>query len=688
MRFFSRIGSWLRTRGATTTTALAPTAATPSLDPEVLARLPQTPPEAFQRRLLEALDASRQALQVVTLDPTIRMIAMSQREASGGGDDAEIDLALRRVESGTTPLSSLTWSALRDARPPFSPPPSVWGGELAHLLDGDAGLIFFIDVDAVATAVAQAADQLGFATAIEEDGAVVRISDGRFCAVVGTSTVIAEALWTGCGPLTAVMRRVRQVPSELRSFVSLLRGLERRFVGDRFEVVGDHIVVRSAAVPARRIDYRHLAAAARASGLAVDSFLRGAGLADLIERDGGNDSDVVMLLRSPAWAKAWPEALSRPHDEGGVVCLARQDPAGRISPIRTAPGDDVERFLFLEREARRQLPFLQLEGHAFVVEQARSTRTMSSPAGRALAFVGDKAASLLLDAALVRGLCEQLGPVPDAVDVCTVTENIVIVSPINAPATVLEEARHRATRLESDLFDDGADALDINQRMVLPDHGAGIFDLTIVPDEFFQLCEQADDNGDLGRAHADYLRGLAFEALELTDKAVRSFEKAIRARSDDGELHLALGRSLCTLGEHDRAVTVLTRASAALPEHADAHNALGVALYKTGATTRARASFLTAVHLSPDDVSYLVNLARTCCDESLFNEARVVLEHALVIEPASAEAHATMAVLLHRTGQRSLALHHARTALAEQPDDDTVQQLLRMLDDDDVSNVS
>ncbi|HEY1098000.1 MAG TPA: tetratricopeptide repeat protein, partial [Myxococcota bacterium] len=413
--------------------------------------------------------------------------------------------------------------------------------------------------------------------------------------------------------------------------------------------------------------------AARASGLAVDTFLRGATLNDLVERDVSGadiDGDVVMLLRSPAWAKAWPEALVREHDEGGVIMLGRESRDGRVSPIRRAADDDEHRFAFLEREARRQLPFLQVAGHAFILDDGSA---------RVITFIGDRAATLLLDGALLRGLWEQLGPVPDAVDVCTITENVVIVSTLHAPALLLEEARHRAVRLEADLFDDGADPLDINQRLLLPDHGAGVFSLTLVPDEFFQLGDQADEIGDFGRAHGEHLRGLAYEALGLIDKAVRSFEKAARARVDDGHIHFALGRALSAQHEHERAVAVLTRAIIHLDDNADAHNALGVALYKTGSVTPARAAFLKAVHLAPDEVSFLVNLARTCCDEELFTEAKTVLEHALRMEPSSAEAHASMAVLLHRTGERQRALHHARVALAEHPDDDTVQELLRML---------
>ena len=212
--------------------------------------------------MLEAMEASRRGVQVVQLDPTVRLIAMSQRDAS---DDNDIDNALRSVETSGVQWSSLTWSALRDARPPFSPPPTEWGGELSHLLDGDAGLIFFIDIEAIAVAVSQAAEQLGLTAIIEDDGGVVRVSDGRFQAMLGTSTIIAEALWTGCGPLSSLVRRVRQVPHELRSFVSVMKALERSHVGARFEVVGDHLLARRASGAPLRIDYRHLAAAARAS---------------------------------------------------------------------------------------------------------------------------------------------------------------------------------------------------------------------------------------------------------------------------------------------------------------------------------------------------------------------------------------------------------------------------------------
>jgi Flp pilus assembly protein TadD len=671
------------TAGSARQRAPAPRPRAP-IDAETLGRLPRASADVFRQRLVAALREAPGDVQVVELDACVRVLVLARQAST---DDARIDAALRELESGSHALSSVTWSALRDARPPFSPTPAEWApDDVAAGLEGDAGLLFFVDIEAIAVAVQQAVESQGLSAAIEDDAAIVRVSDGRFVAHIGTSAIVAEALWTGTGPLAVLLRRVQQLPTELRSFVALLRGLERRFVGRRFEVQAERLVVRGAGDVAR-IDYRQLAAAARASGLGIDAFLAGARLEDLLEQSG----DVAMLVRAQAYRKAWPDAVCAESD--GALLVAVREEEGRARPIRACADDSPERFAFLQREALRQLPFLKIDGHAFVVEQAVAPGTIRDVDARAYGLVGDKAATLLLHPRLVRGFLEQLGPVPPVVAVETLSENIVIVRPAQPTAedggrdvvdadVVLAEARRRALRLEGDLFDDGADPLEVHRTLVLPDVGAGHFDLKLVPDEFFVLADQAAQTGDLGRAHADYLRGLAFEALGLTDKAVRAFERAVRARADDGELNLALGRTLSAAGEHARAVGVLERAAGALPEHADVQNALGVALYKSGAAGDARQAFLRAVKLSPDEVGFLVNLGRTCCDVRLFGEAKTALERALRIEPSSAEAHASMAVLCHRTGERARALQHARAALAEEPDDDTVRELLRMLDDD------
>lgn len=667
------------------------------LDSETLARLPAVSADAFRERFLIALDtaAHERRVHIAQLDPSVRVLVLPRH---GKSSDEEIDRALAQVESSAHTLSSVTWSALRDARPPFRPTPYDWAGPHAAALDGDTGVLFFVDVHAIALAVEREAAAAGLSAHIDDDGSLVRVSDGRFHAHVGVTTLIAEALWTGSGPRAALMRRTQQLPHEMRSFVAVLRGLERRFVGVRFEVAGDRMLARRPPAPGERapppvrIDYRHWAAGARQSGLALDAYLAGAVLDDLAEQEG----ELAMLVRSPAYLKAYPDVVCA--DGLGCVYVAVREEGGRSLPVRAHKDDPPERSAFLRAEAARQLPFLNIDGHAFVVERANATGSgpHTLAGARAYGLVGDKAASILLDPALVRGFCEQLGPLPAAsagrpaaVEVIALSENALVVVVAAAAGAdvdlIVAEAKKRAARLETDLFDDGSDALHIQERVELPAVGAGSFTLRIVPDEFFVLTDQALQRSDLGRAHADYLRGLALEALGLVEKAVHSFERAVRARVDDGELNLALGRALVATSEYDRATAVLTRAAAALPEHADAQNFLGVALYRNGAAADARAAFVRAVKLEPDRVSFLVNLGRTCSDERMYDEAKSALERALRVEPASAEAHASMAVLCHRTGDRSRALHHARAALAEQPDDDTVVELLRIMDDDTAS---
>jgi tetratricopeptide (TPR) repeat protein len=471
----------------------------------------------------------------------------------------------------------------------------------------------------------------------------------------------------------------------MRSFLALLRGLERRFESLRFDVRSDGFAARGGDASGAKktvLDYRHLAAAQKHSGLSVDAWLARARLEDLV-LDGadGPNTDLGVLVRSPTYLKAYPDALADvvdvTEDGGKSVLVAVRFSEGAASLVHRKESDHDRRFDHFYDEATRQLPFFSFEGHAFVVEQGTKKGV-----SRAVCIVGDKAASVAFHASLVKGVLEQLVPKEAAARVQCFSENTACFASTNASEELMAEAKKRAAQLEGDLFADGSDPLVIEREIVLPEVGHGHFDLTLVPEAYFNVRDQALTRSDLGRGHTDYLRGLSFELLGRADLAKSAFERAVRASSSDGEMNLALGRTLSSLGEHSRAVAFLEKAASALPEHAEAINALGVALYRSGSPANARTAFQKAVKLAPDEVGFLVNLGRTCCDERLYAEARAALEHALRVEPSSAEAHASMAVLCHRTGDRNRALHHAREALAEQPDDETVRELLRMLDDE------
>lgn len=673
MRLLSRLGSWLR--GSPRSTGAR------EVDALLGARMPAVPADRFRAALLQAIGAAHEEQRVVhqTLDPSVVVLVIPRVEAMPADRErkvsSDIDAVLAQLESAQR-YSSVTWSALREASPPFSPPPSEWGGEHANRLEGDTGIVFFVDVDAVAQAMAHAAEVQGFGARLDDNTELLRITDGRFEVHVGTNSLLAEALWTGRGPLSAVARRAASLTQELRGHHALLRALDRRFQGLRFDVVNGDIVARDA-LQSWRFDVRQLYAAEQAANLSADAFLARARLDDLVT-DAGEPS---LLVRSASYLKAYPDALATPIDGGALVAVRMRE--GVAHPVRRQPDDHPGRFEHYRDEARRALPGFQLSGHAFVVEQ-RTSRGLA----RACCLVADKAASAAAQPALVRGLLEQLAPREPRARVISTRENMACFLSENASPELVEEAKHRCAQLEQDLFPDGSDPLTIDRIMELPEAGHGRFELSVVPDAYFNVRDQAETRADLGRGHADYLRGLSLELLGKPAGALPHFERAVRASQGDGEMNLALGRTLTALGEHSRAVAFLRRAAQALPEHAEAANALGVALQRMGASADAHAEFRRAVRLAPDEVGFLVNLGRTCCEQRLYSEARTALEHALRIEPSSGDAHAAMAVLCHRTGERQRALHHAREALSEQPNDETVRELMSLLEEDEGSTGS
>jgi hypothetical protein len=599
MRFLTRISSWLKSGTRLREPAIIEPRPQQSLERGVdaswAARLPSSSAESFRAALLTAVGRAHDEEKAVlaTLDQSVEILVIPRTEGMSGERDrrlsAQIDESLRVIEARGRSYSSLTWSALREARPPFQPAAGGWAGTLAHRFEGDAGIIFFVDVEAVALAMCHSAEAQGLAANVDDEAELVRVNDGRFEAHVATSALLAEALWTGRGPLAAIARRAGALSGELRSFLSLVRGLERRFEGVRFDVRPD--AAAGSWLAARRVeaggqqtvvlDYRHLAAAQRAGGLSVDAFLARARLEDL-DKDAGEPG---VLVRSRAYLKAYPDALSVVEGDTALVAVRLSEGAARLVH-RSFSGDDVGRFDHYRDETTRQLPFFSFEGHAFIVEQGTRRGRAS-----AVCLVGDKAASVAFHASLVKGVLEQVVEREPRARVRAFTENTACFASEHASDELLAEAKKRALQLEGDLFPDGSDPLVLDRNIDLPELGHGHFDLSLVPEAYFSMRDQALTRSDLGRGHTDYLRGLSYELIGRPDLAKKAFERAVRQSSADGEMNLALGRTMSSLGEHGRAVPFLERAADALPEHAEANNALGVALYRSGKPGPARGAF-------------------------------------------------------------------------------------------------
>jgi Flp pilus assembly protein TadD len=105
------------------------------------------------------------------------------------------------------------------------------------------------------------------------------------------------------------------------------------------------------------------------------------------------------------------------------------------------------------------------------------------------------------------------------------------------------------------------------------------------------------------------------------------------------------GSAMLRDGHPYQAVTILDRAKLLEPDKASIREALGRALYLTGAAARARREFAKAVQLNPAD-DY---------------------------------AHFALALACERTGQRHRARGHAKLAAVLRPGNDDYERALRRL---------
>ena len=229
MRLLSKLSAWIRSDRSLTLAG----SSSGVVDGR---RLPRVTSEVFNEALLGGVkDAyARATARAVQLDPSVYALVIPPGYGEGEPEERrladDLENAVVHLRAHPGPLSSITWSTLRETKPPFGPDYRAWAAGLEAPFEGEAGLVFFVDIEAVGASVIRAAGQLGLAAYSDEEVPLVRVSDGRYEARVGLHALVAEALWTSRGPMAVVKARARQLPSEMRAFQSLLGGLTRRFL--------------------------------------------------------------------------------------------------------------------------------------------------------------------------------------------------------------------------------------------------------------------------------------------------------------------------------------------------------------------------------------------------------------------------------------------------------------------------
>jgi Tfp pilus assembly protein PilF len=154
------------------------------------------------------------------------------------------------------------------------------------------------------------------------------------------------------------------------------------------------------------------------------------------------------------------------------------------------------------------------------------------------------------------------------------------------------------------------------------------------------------------KLHEAYsLMGVAYEIKGLRDRAFESFEKAVKADSDNGEYLNNLGFLYFKNGDYDKAAKYLKRAVKVAPQAQRYWNNLGLVQAQRAKFDEAYDCFVRAV----GEYEGHINVANRSQSMGYDKTAIKHLEQARVLRPATAEVLLRLAVLYKRAGNDELA---------------------------------
>jgi predicted O-linked N-acetylglucosamine transferase (SPINDLY family) len=150
--------------------------------------------------------------------------------------------------------------------------------------------------------------------------------------------------------------------------------------------------------------------------------------------------------------------------------------------------------------------------------------------------------------------------------------------------------------------------------------------------------------------------------------ALFALQKAAELLPDDAEVHSNLGVALLDLGQLDSAVISCRRALKINPAYAEAHYNLGVALQDLGQLDGAVASYRRALQVNPAYAEAHSNLGAALQALGQSDDAVASCRRALQINSDLAEAHSNLGNALQDIGQLDDAVASCRRALQINPD--------------------
>jgi predicted O-linked N-acetylglucosamine transferase (SPINDLY family) len=157
-------------------------------------------------------------------------------------------------------------------------------------------------------------------------------------------------------------------------------------------------------------------------------------------------------------------------------------------------------------------------------------------------------------------------------------------------------------------------------------------------------------------------------ALQMQARnALPAFQKAAELMPDEADAHYNLGVALKSFGLPDDAAASYRRALKIKPDYAEAHSNLGNVLKDLGQFDEAAASYRRALKIKPDYADAHYNLGNALKYLGQLDDAVASYRQALRIKPDLADAYGNLGSVLKDLGQYEGALENYRRALQLNP---------------------
>jgi Flp pilus assembly protein TadD len=146
------------------------------------------------------------------------------------------------------------------------------------------------------------------------------------------------------------------------------------------------------------------------------------------------------------------------------------------------------------------------------------------------------------------------------------------------------------------------------------------------------------------------------------------FREALRLWPDHADALNNLGTAVWNQGRLDEAERLYRQAYQLKPHDYAVLNNLGIAVWGQGRLDESAAFYRRAVELNPDSAQSQLNLGVALCDQGRYDEAIARFEESLRLRPDWPEALSNLGMTLARNGQWDEALVYYERALAIRPD--------------------